>query len=272
MEPILQQRIQRYGWDIACNVYDKGWEDQLKASQDRLIEIADPQQDEQVVDVACGTGLVTFPIAEKVGANGHVLGTDISEKMLEIVNRLAGERGIENCSFQRSEAENMKLPKNSFDLAICSLGLMYFSDPDRALAEMQESLVKGGRTAVSVWGNRGNCGWSDVFPIVDKRVETEVCPMFFQLGTGDALEYALENAGFEDVRIERFSQTLEYDTGEEAFEAIFIGGPVALAYHRFDEATRNAAMKEYLESIEPFRNANGYEIPGEFVIGSGVKR
>ena len=62
-----------------------------------------------------------------------------------------------------------------------------------------------------------------------------------------------------------------YSSVKEACEASFLGGPVAMAYARFDEGTRNEAKMEYINSIEPFKTENGYEIPGEFVICSGVK-
>jgi hypothetical protein len=50
-----------------------------------------------------------------------------------------------------------------------------------------------------------------------------------------------------------------------------VGGPVALAYSRFDDATREEAHAEYLTSIEPYRNGKRYEIPGEFVIARGER-
>jgi hypothetical protein len=52
--------------------------------------------------------------------------------------------------------------------------------------------------------------------------------------------------------------------------AAFEGGPVALAYSRFDAATRAEAQAEYLASIAPYRRGAGYAIPGEFVIACGV--
>lgn len=73
------------------------------------------------------------------------------------------------------------------------------------------------------------------------------------------------------MELERFSVTLHYGSPEEAVMAAFAGGPVALAYQKFDEQTRDEAHEEYLESIAPYRNERGYEIPGEFVIGTGAK-
>ena len=56
------------------------------------------------------------------------------------------------------------------------------------------------RAVVAVWGARRNCGWADIFPIVDSRVQSEVCPMFFQQGTGDNLRTDMAAAGFTEHR------------------------------------------------------------------------
>jgi hypothetical protein len=122
-----------------------------------------------------------------------------------------------------------------------------------------------------VWGQRGRCGWAEIFPIVDARVNTEVCPLFFQLGTQDMLAQTFEAAGFKDVVSERLSTILSYDSPADACGAAFAGGPVALAYARFDDRTRQEAHAEYLASIEPYRTGDGYDMPGEFVVVSGRK-
>jgi hypothetical protein len=64
---------------------------------------------------------------------------------------------------------------------------------------------------------------------------------------------------------------LHYDTADDALGAAFVGGPVALAYSRFDDATRDQAHAEYLASIESYRDGKRYAIPGEFVIARGEK-
>ena len=110
-----------------------------------------------------------------------------------------------------------------------------------------------------------------IFPIVDVRVNTDVCPMFFNLGESEVLKYPFINAGFKDISLKKVETKLIYSSTEEACDASFLGGPVAMAYSRFDEADRKEAKAEYIKSIEPFKTENGYEIPGEFVICSGVK-
>jgi hypothetical protein len=64
---------------------------------------------------------------------------------------------------------------------------------------------------------------------------------------------------------------LRYSTADDACGAAFAGGPVALAYSRFDDETRREAHAEYLASIEAYRRGERYEIPGEFVVAKGRK-
>ena len=74
-----------------------------------------------------------------------------------------------------------------------------------------------------------------------------------------------------DVRRERLEVVLRYATAEDALGAAFAGGPVALAYSRFDEPTRDGAHDEYLQSIAPYRRGDGYEIPGEYVVALATR-
>jgi ubiquinone/menaquinone biosynthesis C-methylase UbiE len=268
MEPQLQRRVQRYGWDLAVTTYEQSWRDQLEPAHDLMLDMLDLQRSEHVVDVACGTGLVSLRMAALVGAAGRVVGTDISGQMVEAARRIAAQRALANASFERADAEALPLADATFDAAVCGLGLMYVPDPIRALSEMRRLLRPGGRAAAAVWGARRNCGWAEIFPITDARVSTDVCPMFFHLGTKDMLAQAFTAAGFVEVRLERLTTTLCYTCADDAVAAVFRGGPVALAYSRFDDATRQAVHAEYLDSIAAYRVDDGYRIPGEFVVAA----
>ncbi|MFN7931949.1 MAG: class I SAM-dependent methyltransferase [Bryobacteraceae bacterium] len=272
MRANLQRRVQRYGWDKACPDYESHWAAQLAPAHEMLLAMADVARGEAVLDVACGTGLVTFPAATASGPRGVVTATDISEAMILRAQHQAERRGLQNITFHRADAESLPVPGESYDAAICALGLMYVPDPVQALREMHRALRPGGRAVAAVWGRRDRCGWAGIFPVVDARVESDVCPMFFQLGTGDALQQALETAGFLHVLVERIETTLRYRNEQEALGAAFIGGPVALAHSRFDDATRAEAYMEYLDTIAAYRTGDGYTIPGEFVVARGWKQ
>ena len=271
MDARLQRRVQRYGWDKAQAHYERFWSRQLEPAQARLLEMAELEPGQHVLDVACGTGLVTFPAAEAIGPGGEIVGTDISENMVSGAREEAAKRNLSDASFERMGAEELSFPDASFDVVLCSLGLMYVPDPLESAKEMHRVLRTGGRAIAAVWGARACCGWADIFPIVDARVESEVCPMFFQLGTQDALQSTFEAAGFVEIAGDRLSTLLEYDSAEDACGAAFEGGPVALAYSRFDDRTRDEARSEYLDSIAAYRKEKGYEIPGEFVVVRGRK-
>ena len=271
MDARLQRRVQRYGWDKAAAQYERYWARQLEPAQSLLMKLAALAPGERVLDIAAGSGLVTFRAAETVGPSGQIVATDISEQMVELLQANAAERGHANVSAERMEAEQLRLPEASFDVVLCSLGLMYVTDPAESVREMFRVLKPGGRMVAAVWGTRANCGWAEIFPIVERRVASEVCPLFFQLGGGDALRWTLEGAGFGGVDVERISTSLEYADGDEACGAAFAGGPVALAYARFDERVTAEAHAEYLASIEAHRRGAGYAVPGEFVVARGTR-
>ncbi len=266
MDPRLQRRVQRYGWDRAVSAYEEGWRVQLEPAHSLMLDMVALKPGERVLDVACGTGLVSLRVAEMVGPRGAVVGTDISGAMVEAARRCAAGRGLDNASFERGDAEQLPFADATFDAAVCGLGLMYVPDPVKALCEMRRLVRPGGRAAAAVWGARRNCGWAEIFPITDKRVASEVCPMFFQLGTQDMLAHGFAAAGFTDIRSQRLRTSLRYATADDALGAVFRGGPVALAYGRFDDATKRAVHAEYLNSIAAFRAGDGYQVPGEFVV------
>jgi ubiquinone/menaquinone biosynthesis C-methylase UbiE len=271
VDPRLQRRVQRYGWDKAAPHYEQYWAEQLEPAQRRLLELAGLGPGERVIEVAAGTGLVTFPAARAVGPSGVVFATDISDAMVEALGAAAERQGLRQITAARRDGEALNSTPASFDAALCALGLMYFPDPILALREMAAALRPGGRAVAAVWGARTRCGWAEIFPIVERRVASEVCPLFFQIGTGDALALALESAGYVDLVVDRIATTLRYDSADQAVGAAFAGGPVALAYSRFDGPTREEAHAEYRASIAGYRRGEGYEIPGEFVVARGIR-
>jgi len=271
MDARLQRRVQRYGWDKAVGDYEAGWRAQLEPAQSLMLDMAALRPGERVLDVACGTGLVSFRIVDAIGEDGAVVGTDISGEMVKTARRLAAERNIGNARFERCDAEELCLDDEPFDAALCGLGLMYVPNPVKALGEMGRLLKPGGRTAVAVWGTRAMCGWAEIFPITDARVASQVCPLFFHLGTRDMLARSFAEAEFTDIRSERLEVPLVYASDDDALGAAFRGGPVALAYSRFDDATKQAVHTEYLRSIAAYRVGEEYRIPGEFVVAVGVK-
>jgi ubiquinone/menaquinone biosynthesis C-methylase UbiE len=197
-----------------------------------------------------------------------VVGVDLSAQMIEALRQRAHERRFANVQCARMDAEKLALHDASFDVALCALGLMFVPDPEQAVREMRRVLRPGGRAVIAVWGERSRCGWSTVFPIVEAEVASDVCPLFFRLGNGDTLARMCADARFDAIELHRVSTTMEYADADEACCAAFVGGPMALAWSRFDDSVRARVRERYVESIAAWRHGRGFRIPGEFVVVS----
>ena len=269
MDARLQRRVQRYGWDLAAVSYETLWQAQLATPQAELLARLAPAHGEHVLDVACGTGLMALQAARAVGPGGRVLGIDISERMVQAAQQRAQARQLTHLHLLRMDAEQLALDAASFDAVLCAFGLMYLPEPERALQEAVRVLRPGGRAGFAVWGERAHCAWAALFPIVDDEVASEVCPLFFRLGQADTLARLCTEAGLTGVQSYRMRATLRYANGEEACQAAFAGGPVALAWARMDAAARERASSRYLQALAPWRSGPRYAVPAEFVIVTG---
>ena len=117
---------------------------------DGVLQRADLQNGHAALDIGCGTGASTVQAAKAVGANGHVLGVDISESMLA----RARERGdtYETVTFALADATDYDFDPAKFDHLISRFGVMFFADPVAAFANMSKALKPGGKVTFASWG------------------------------------------------------------------------------------------------------------------------
>lgn len=266
MDARLQRRVQRYGWDRAVDGYARHWHGPLAGVHAEVLAMAAISPGEAVLDLACGTGVLSVAAARAVGPAGRVSGIDIAEAMVQAARQHAQGLGLAQARFERMDAEQLALPDAGFDVALCALGLMYVPDPAAALREVYRVLRPGGRAVLAVWGERVRCGWAPLFGIVDAEVRSEVCPLFFGLGQDEALGRCCDSAGLQVIAQRRRVDSLAYADADEACAAAFVGGPVALAWSRFDTLVRQRVRARYLEAIAPWRDGAGYRVPAEYVI------
>lgn len=116
---------------------DSGWKRQL-------IEMLHLKGDEKVLDLACGTGDITFALGENLPA-GEAVGLDITTGMIEIANRKRREKNVHNVSFQLGDIMSMPFADASFDYVTCGYALRNVPDVELALAEIRRVLKPGGR-------------------------------------------------------------------------------------------------------------------------------
>jgi ubiquinone/menaquinone biosynthesis C-methylase UbiE len=110
-----------------------------------LLDMAVIAEGDRLLDVACGSGLVTFRAAARIGAEGQVIGTDISDQMVATARESASRQALTNVRFERMDAEDLQFEDASFDIVLCALGLMYVPDPEKALREFHRVLRPGGK-------------------------------------------------------------------------------------------------------------------------------
>ena len=87
---------------------------------------------ESVLEIGCGTGALTLPLAAAVGERGHVVAVDISEPMLGAARQKVSERGLHNVTLLSGDAQLFAFEPAAFDLATSRMGVMFFADPAAA--------------------------------------------------------------------------------------------------------------------------------------------
>jgi O-methyltransferase/aklanonic acid methyltransferase len=113
----------------------------------RLVEHADPQPGQRLLDVGCGLGATLLPAATRIGPTGHALGIDIAEAMIEQAGREAERQHITNVELRVMDGEHPDLPARSFDLVLGSYSVIFLPDARAALARYAHLLRDGGRIA-----------------------------------------------------------------------------------------------------------------------------
>ena len=112
----------------------------------RLLDAAQIQAGQRVLDVACGTGVVARAAITRVGPNGQVAGIDPNPGMIAVAKQLEAR-----VDWRTGVAESLAFPNESFDAVVSQFGLMFFTDRRQALREMVRVLVPGGHLAIAVW-------------------------------------------------------------------------------------------------------------------------
>lgn len=160
----------------------------------RVVAAAGIRPGDRVLDVACGTGVLSRAAAEAVGPRGSVTGLDLDPGMLAIAARIAP--GI---AWQRGAAEDLPFSDATFDAVVSQFGLMFFPDRTRALREMWRVLKPGRRMAIAVWASLDETpAYAAEVALVERLAGSAVADVLrspFALGDRDQFEIAFTAAG-----------------------------------------------------------------------------
>jgi ubiquinone/menaquinone biosynthesis C-methylase UbiE len=218
-----------------------------------LLEYAAPQPGERVLDVACGTGIVTRHVAPMVGAAGKVVGLDISPVMLAVAHALPAPGGAA-VEWQEGNALTLALPDDAFDLVLCHQGLQFFPDRAAAVREMQRVLTNGGRVVLSVWqALQRHPVFAAVYEAAARRLNATISAVAlpFAFWDAEALRALLSAAGFRRIEISPQSLNANFPAPERFVQLTVLGSAATIpTFAQLDTAARAALVEAVIRESE----------------------
>lgn len=235
-----------------------------------LLAAAEIGPGDRVLDVATGTGLAAKPALALVGDSGLVVGADISRAMLDAARaRLSSGRFLPVVS----DGQALVFPNASFDAVLCQLGLMFFGDPARGLAEFRRVLRVGRRAAVCVIGAPERAPmWGFLAESLGRHLpeQHQTLHLSFALADPAQLEQLFAAAGFSDVRVTRETREGAVASFEEYWAPIEAGtGQMPQAYLALPAPMRRAVRDEVQARLAPFESNGRLTMSVDMLIGTG---
>ena len=224
----------------------------------RTIAAAAVEAGDRVLDIACGSGVVTRDIAAITGPDSPPTGLDLSPGMLCVAHSL--EPKIE---WRQGDACQLPFADASFERVVCQFGLMFFADRVEALREMLRVLKPGGRLAIVVWDSlASNPGFEDMVEVLARIAGREAAAALtapFCLGERRLLNELAEQAGMRAPEL----QTLQ---GQACFREMFdfvdteLRGWLPVMDVHLDEATIRAIHEDCERSLERYRDKHSGQL------------
>jgi SAM-dependent methyltransferase len=222
-----------------------------------------------VLEIGCGTGAVTLPLAQAVGAHGRVVGVDISEPMLSVARERLAESGLRNVTLLIGDAQVFAFEPAAFDVVTSRMGIMFFADPVAAFRNIGTALKPDGRLAFACWAPLAeNRHWLISYDIAVRHLgppapSTDPTPGPLAFGDPDYVRRILAAAGFADIAIERAHPTITGGSAEEEARQALMMGPTArlIEAKQPSQAVRQAIAEEIAAAFAEAASAGPIRLP-----------
>lgn len=239
-----------------------------------LLALAAIGETDNVLDVGCGTGQITL-LAARRATRAQAVGVDISEPMLTRARADAAEKGIGNVRFDQADAEVHPFEEGGFDVVISRGGVMFFSDPAAAFANIARALRPGGRMVFIVpQAGRPDSDYAQataaLAPLM--RRPSPAARGMGSLSDPDRIHRTLGEAGLAEVNVRPVEALMDY--GRDAAEAadfILGQGPVRFNLQDVDQATVTHARQELRAALTAYENPGGVRIRGSVWLVSAIR-
>ena len=215
-----------------------------------LIQVAALGDDDRVLDVACGTGVVARLAAQQVGGSGSVAGLDPNPGMLAVAKSSAPpDASIE---WHQAGAEDMPFQDGAFDVVLCQMGLQFVSDKDAALREMRRVLTSEGRLFLNLPGPTPR-----IFRIMSEALARNVGKQaagfvehVFSLYDPSEIESLLDIAGFNDVSVQSETKSLPLPAPSDFLWQYISSTPLAGAMSEVSDEKRKSLEQDVVAEWE----------------------
>lgn len=208
-------------FDSIAEVYDQSGATFFTLIAETLVGHLAPAPGERALDLGCGRGAVTFPLAEAVGASGRVDALDLAPSMVRLTGEEAERRGLAQVRLDVADVSDpcasALVEPGAYDVVASSLVLFFLPDPAAALSRWRAVLAPGGRLGVATfrpWTPR----WQAVEAVFGEYVDvgsqaSAAMPQVFR--DDSSLEDLVRAAGFADVRTESVVHPIGFDDVEQ---------------------------------------------------------
>jgi ubiquinone/menaquinone biosynthesis C-methylase UbiE len=255
LEQIREQ--QRQSWDA----FSPGWKkwdhwvtSYLQPLGDEIIRHLKLKKTDIVLDVATGTGEPGLTIA-RIVKNGKVIGSDLSEGMLQIAKEKAEREGVGNFEVKACDVCELPFPDDTFDAISCRLGFMFFPDMHLAAKEMARVIKPGGRMATTVWGAPERNFWvTSVMAPITRIMEIPSpppgSPGMFRCSDKELMADLFKQAGLKNILVKEINANGEAESFEQFWEYMNdLAAPVVAAMGKADDATKKKIKNEVSDSF-----------------------
>ncbi|MEW6270520.1 MAG: class I SAM-dependent methyltransferase [Thermodesulfobacteriota bacterium] len=233
---------------------------------ERVMDRAAIAAGESILDVGCGCGTTTRELARRTGASGRVLGVDVSAPMLEVARERARTVGASNVAFTQADAQTHPFEPAAYDLAFSRFGVMFFTDPTAAFANVRRALRPGGRLAFVCWQALAKNPW---FAVPLAAVAQHVAlpsppapgaPGPFAFADPGRVTGILEGAGFADAALEPVVDVLTVggDGGlDAAVDFLLQFGPASAVLREAGIDPRERVVPAVRDALAPHAGPDG---------------
>ncbi|NEE03764.1 methyltransferase domain-containing protein [Phytoactinopolyspora halotolerans] len=218
-----------------------------------LTDAAGVRPGHAVLDVACGTGVVTRAVADRLGGDGTVVGLDLNESMLTVARRVRPD-----LAWQQGDVAHLPFPERTFDVTLCQMSLMFFPDRGRALAEMARVTAPGGTVGIVVPAAISDQpAYHGVVSVIADEAGAEGASLvqtYWSCGDLRELQDLFESAGLTSVTARTHTGTAHFDTIDGLVITEVEGSPLI---DRIDDATYRRITERSREVLARFVTGDG---------------